>query len=140
MALFLQPLHGSLPARGVGEGAVHEDDGQHLSPPISLESAQRLERGTHFLAEYPRLFPGSEVAASVELVVMDEVVGIRALCPAPRCLIQLVGKNADGKRNGDVLGVEEVRLVLPVETSRGNPVLRAGLSGDDVAGFGSGDW
>src|ERR1700737_1985425 len=56
----------------------------------AITSAQRLERGTHFLAEYPRLFPGSEVAASVELVVMDEVVEIRTLCPPPRGLIQLV--------------------------------------------------
>jgi len=61
------------------------------------------------------------VAAPVELVVVDEVVGIRALGPAPRGLIQLVGEDADGKRDRDVLGVEEVRLVLPVQTSRGNP-------------------
>jgi hypothetical protein len=62
------------------------------------------------------------VSASVELVVMDEVVGIRALCPTPRGLVELVGKDAYGKRDGDVLGVEEARLVLPIETSRGTPV------------------
>jgi hypothetical protein len=37
-----------------------------------------------------------------------------------RDLIELVGEDADGERNGDVLGVEEVRLVLPVQTGRGN--------------------
>ena len=52
---------------------------------------------------------------------MDEVAGIRALGPAPRGLIELVGEDADGVRNRDGLGVEEVRLVLPVEASRGNP-------------------
>src|SRR5438105_11539005 len=52
---------------------------------------------------------------------MNEVVRIRTLRPAPRCLVQLVGKDAYGKWNGDVLGVEEVRLVLPIETSRGDP-------------------
>jgi hypothetical protein len=79
-----------------------------------------------------RLFPGREVAASVELVVMDKVVRVRALGPAPRCLIQLVREDAYGKRNRDVLGVEEVRLVLPVQTSRGNPRVRQPVERDVV--------
>jgi len=41
-------------------------------------------------------------------------VGIRALGPAPRDLVELVGEDADGKRDRDGLGVEEARLVLPV--------------------------
>jgi hypothetical protein len=72
------------------------------------------------------------VAASVELVVVDEVVWIRALGPAPWGLIELVGKDADGERNRDGLGVEEVRLVLPVETSRGNPRVRQPVERDVV--------
>jgi hypothetical protein len=62
------------------------------------------------------------VAAPVELVVVDEVVGVGASCPASRGLVELVGEDADGIRNGYVLGVEEVCLVLPVQTGRGNPV------------------
>jgi hypothetical protein len=64
------------------------------------------------------LFPGGEVAASVEPVVIEEVIGIRLLRPAVGGLIELVGKHADGERDGDVLGVEEVGLVLPVKASR----------------------
>src|SRR6202011_1962810 len=65
-------------------------------------------------------------------VVVDEVVGISALCPAPRGLVELVGKDADGERDGDVLGVEEVRLVLPVETSRADPRVRQPVERDVV--------
>src|SRR6266702_3848554 len=72
------------------------------------------------------------MAASVELVVMDEVAGIRALGPAPRGLVELVGEHADGVRNRDGLGVEEVRLVLPVETGRGNPGVRQPVQRDVV--------
>jgi hypothetical protein len=68
-----------------------------------------------------RLFPSGEVAASVEPVVVDEVVGIRALGPAARGPVQLVGEDADGVRDRDGLGIEEVRLLLPVQTSRGDP-------------------
>jgi hypothetical protein len=36
------------------------------------------------------------VAAFVELVVVDEVVGVGAFCPAVRGLVELVGEDADG--------------------------------------------
>ena len=72
------------------------------------------------------------MTAPVELVVVDEVAGIRALGPAPRGLVELVGEDADGKRDGDVLGVEEVRLVLPVEAGRGNPGVRQPVQRDVV--------
>jgi hypothetical protein len=52
-----------------------------------------------------RLFPGHEVAALVELVVIDELV-IGPLGPTPRGLILLAGEDADGRRDGDILGVE----------------------------------
>jgi hypothetical protein len=45
---------------------------------------------------------------------MDEVVGVRAFCPAPRSLVELVRKDADGEWDGDGFGVEERGLVLPV--------------------------
>ena len=61
------------------------------------------------------------MAASVELVVVDEVVRVGALGPAARGLVELVGEDADGERDRDVLGVEEVRLVLPIQAGRGDP-------------------
>jgi hypothetical protein len=52
----------------------------------SVLFAQRLERGAHLGGEQVWLFPGREVAASVQPVVVDEVAGIRTLGPAPRGL------------------------------------------------------
>jgi len=46
------------------------------------------------------------VAAPVELVVVDEVVGVGALGPALRGLVELVGEDADGERDRDGLGVD----------------------------------
>src|SRR5258707_11631571 len=85
------------------------------SGPAGVWLAQRPERRPHLGGEQVWLFPGGEVAASVERVVVDEVVGIRALGPAAGGLIELVGEDADVKRDRDGLGVEEVRLVLPVQ-------------------------
>ena len=58
-------------------------------------------------AEKFRLLPGREVPAFVDLVVVDELV-IRPLCPTPRRLIVLAGKDAHGSRNGDVGGVKKL--------------------------------
>ena len=63
-----------------------------------LPLTQCPERGAHFGGEQVRLLPGGEVTAPVEPVVMDEVAGIRALGPAARGLVQLVGEDADGER------------------------------------------
>src|SRR6266568_3124096 len=93
------------------------------APPAGVWSAQRLERRPHLGGEQVGLFPGGEVAASVEPVVVDEVVGVCALGPAARGLVELVGEDADGKRDRDGLGVEEVRLVLPERRSQETPVL-----------------
>jgi hypothetical protein len=49
------------------------------------------------------LFPGGEVAASVEPVVVDEVVRVGALGPAAGRLVQLVGEHAEA--NGMVMGL-----------------------------------
>jgi hypothetical protein len=53
-----------------------------------------------------RLFPGREVAAFVELVVMDEF-GIGPLCPTARNFLDLVRKKAHCYRDGDVFHVEK---------------------------------
>jgi hypothetical protein len=43
-------------------------------------------------------------------VEMDEIV-VGALAPTPRGLVDLFRENADGRRNGDVVVVEEGALV-----------------------------
>jgi len=73
-------------------------------------SAQGSERDAQLFGEQLWLFPGGEVAASVEPVVVDEVVRVGTLGPAARRLVQLVGEHADGEGDRDRLGVEEVRL------------------------------
>src|SRR5271169_1821889 len=72
------------------------------------------------------------MASPVESVVMDQVVWVRPLCPASRGLVELVGKHADGEGDGDVLGVEKVRLVLQIESSRGDPGVGQPVEGDVV--------
>src|SRR5206468_90591 len=61
--------------------------------PQSVQLAQGPERRLDLGHEELRLLPGREVAAFVELVVVDEV-GIRPLRPAPRRRVELVGKDA----------------------------------------------
>src|SRR5688500_3294597 len=108
------------------------DSGRMCHPPSpSCGSAQRPEAYAYLFAEQLRLFPGREVPALVELVVMDEV-GIGLLRPTLRHLIELVRKDAHRYRNGDALRVEEAELVLPVKTSRGNPRIRQPVVGDVV--------
>ena len=79
------------------------------------------------------------MAAAIEPVVMDEVVGIRALCPAPRGLIELIGEDADRERDGNVFGVEKGRLVLPVETRRRDPGVGQPVERDVVEDVVSGE-
>ena len=71
------------------------------------------------------------MAALVQLVVVNEVV-IRPLGPASRRLVALVGKDADGGRDGDVDGAESGDLVLPVQTSRRNRRVGQPVQGDVV--------
>src|SRR6202042_2874129 len=80
--------------------------------------AQYPEGRANFLGKEHRLLPGREVPAPVELVVVDEV-GVSTLGPAARGLVDLAGKYAHAGRDGDVLGVEEAELVVPVEATRG---------------------
>src|SRR5438128_9921144 len=44
--------------------------------------------------------------------------GIRALCPTPRGLIELVRKGAHGSRDRDTFRGEKGKLAFPIETSR----------------------
>src|SRR5262245_65302129 len=63
-----------------------------------------------------RLLPRREVAAFVELVVMDQL-GIRLFRPTPRCWIELVREDTHGYRDGDAFGIEipELAPILPIE-------------------------
>jgi hypothetical protein len=59
------------------------------------------------------------MSALVDLVVIDEVV-ICTLCPAPRRLVGLTGKDARGSRDGHVGGVVKAELIFLVEAGRRN--------------------
>ena len=105
---------------GASQSALLAHDGfAMLSLPVS---AQRPEARSHLFREELRLLPGCKVATPIEPVVIDQVVGVGALRPALGRLIQLVGEDADCERDGDVLGVEEGRFVLPIEAGRRAPV------------------
>src|SRR5215468_534456 len=81
-----------------------------------LSIAQWFEACANFVTKKLRLFPGSKVSASVEFVVMDKF-GISPFRPSARCGIDLVWKDADGHRDGNVLRLEKDQLVLPIEPS-----------------------
>ena len=80
-------------------------------------STQRPERRPHLLGEHLRLFPGREVAALRQPVVVDQL-GIGALRPAARSGVDLVREDADPDRQVDTLRREERRACSP---SRGEP-------------------
>jgi MFS transporter, PHS family, inorganic phosphate transporter len=99
---------------------------------VVISLAQRAERGAHLAGEQVWLFPGGEVAAAVEPAVVDEVAGVGAFGPAARGPVELVREDADGVRDRDGLGVEEVRLVLPVQAGSGDPGVRQPVERDVV--------
>jgi Pyridine nucleotide-disulphide oxidoreductase, dimerisation domain len=82
---------------------------------------QRLERCAHLSGEQLRLFPGGEVTAFGEPVVMDQL-RVGPLGPAPRRRVELVGEDAHGDRDLDAPGVEEASRwmvrVVPVKARR----------------------
>src|ERR1700693_6653213 len=88
-------------------------------------SPKRTEARAKLFGKKLRLFPGSEMTALFHLVVVDES-GIGPLCPTPRSWIQLVGKHADGYRDGDAFGIEipEFAPILPIETGTGKRRIR----------------
>src|SRR5207344_261526 len=77
------------------------------------------------------LLPCCEVAAFVELVVIDEF-GIRPLCPTSRGLIELVRKGAHRDRDGDVFRGKEGELAFPIQTSRRDRRVRQPVECDVV--------
>src|SRR6266436_8864241 len=62
---------------------------------------------------------------------MDEF-GVRALYPAPRSGVDLIGINADGNRDSDVLGDEKGKPVFPIQTSRRDRRVRQPVEGDVI--------
>ena len=68
-------------------------------------STQCAEAFAEFLAEQRRLFPGGEMAALVEPVIVDEL-WIRLLRPAPRGGVDLLGKGAHRGRERNPFGGE----------------------------------
>src|SRR5271163_2260109 len=106
---------------------VHRTRGSFFSTRLT----QRPERSSQLRAEKHRLFPGREVAAPVELVVIDEF-WIRPFRPAPRGRVDLVRKDAHGNGNGDVFDVEEGQLVFPIQTRRRDRCVRQPIERDVV--------
>src|SRR5258708_15864567 len=62
---------------------------------------------------------------------MDEV-GIRWLYQAPRSGEDVIGKDADGNRDGGVLGGEKGKVVFQIQTSRRDRRVRQPVEGDVV--------
>src|SRR5882762_9575143 len=62
---------------------------------------------------------------------MDEF-GVRFLYPATRSGVDLIGINADGNRDGDVLRGEKGKLVFPIQTSRRDRRVRQPVEDDVV--------
>src|SRR4051812_21867065 len=91
--------------------------GSVSAPRSSARFAEGSESGPNFLREELRLFPRGKMTALVELVVVNEL-GIGALGPASRRLIELIGKGADGDRNRNVLGCKERKLAFPIQARR----------------------
>src|SRR5882724_6712834 len=86
-------------------------------------SPKRPEASANLIGQEPRLLPGGEVAALVELVIVDQL-GIGALCPGPGRLVEFVREDAHGSWDFDALGSEKGELILPIEASRRNPCIR----------------
>src|SRR5437588_6100314 len=85
------------------------------APRSSGRFAEGSEASPDFFREGLRLFPGRKVTALIEPVVVNEL-GIGALRPAPRSLVELFGKRADGDRNGNMLRCKERKLAFPIQS------------------------
>src|SRR6266403_6253184 len=98
---------------------------------LAIRLAQRFEPRAKLGHEDLRLFPGREVAAFVELAVMNEL-GIGFFCRTPRSWIQLVRKRAHGNGDGNAFDTEKRQLVFRIETTRRNPRVRQPVEGNVV--------
>src|SRR5437588_4773846 len=85
--------------------------------------AQRPQSDAQLFHDELRLLPRREMPAIVELVVVNEF-GIGTLCPTTRSCVEFVREGAYGNRDGDAFNSEKRELVLPVESTRGNPSVR----------------
>src|SRR5215217_1455066 len=92
---------------------------------------KRSKPGTNLFSESFWLFPRREVSALVEFVVMDQV-GICALCPTPRGLIEIFRKGAHGNWYRDIFRREKGKLVFPVQASRRDSSVRQPVECDVV--------
>ena len=108
--LGVEPL-----GRPAERGNVHTSEHGHLP--------KRPESRADLFREELGLFPGGEMAALVEPVVVDEV-GVRLLRPTLGSLVELVGEDAHGDRDLHALDAEERELVLRVEAARGDRRVR----------------
>src|SRR5262245_39795939 len=90
-----------------------------------LRSAQRPERRLELGREELRLFPGSEVPATVDLVEVDQVA-IGAPGPGLRGPIDILWKDRDAHRDRDLGGL------LPGRTRRACPAVLPIWRADEV--------
>ena len=97
----------------------------------AADSSQRSEGSSDLLTKKFRLFPGREVTALRESVVVDQF-GIGFLCPGLRSCIDLIGKNAHGSRDRDTFRSEQAKLAFPIETSRRDRRIRQPIERDIV--------
>src|ERR1700730_15654491 len=95
------------------------------------DSSQRSEGSSDLLTKKFRFFPGREVTALWESVVVDQF-GIGFLCPGLRGCIDLIGKNAHGSRDRDTFRSEQAKLAFPIETSRRDRRIRQPIERDIV--------
>jgi hypothetical protein len=77
------------------------------------------------------LFPGREVPAFVEPIVVDEL-GIGPLRPTPRHRIDLVWKDTHCNRDSNVLRGNKTQLVLPIQARRRDRRVGQPIVGDVV--------
>src|SRR3984957_5749643 len=101
------------------------------APGFSGRFAERSEARAELLGKELRLLPGGVVPSPFDLVEVNEL-RIRPLGPATWGLIILAGKRAHGRRDGDVGGVVEAEVKLPIEASRGDRRVRQPVERDVV--------
>src|SRR5258707_11288925 len=95
------------------------------------DSSQRSEGSKDLFTKKFRLFPGREVPALWESVVVDQF-GIGFLCPGLRGCIDLIGKHTHGSRDRHTFRSEQAKLAFPIETSRRDRRIRQPVERDIV--------
>ena len=88
--------------------AATESNGTMWRRSIIKNSTQRSERCPEIFGEQHRLFPGGEVTALVDLVVVNQI-GVRLFYPTTRRLVELVRECRHGDWNLDTLGIHTIK-------------------------------